>query len=523
METAEELLKEVTKEETKEETKEKVKKWLNNKSNLYFLGIVLFAIAIRLYYFFLTNGQALWWDEAEYTAAANLFVYNIPYEISAQRLVFFQFLISLIFKLGLKELAVRFILVIIPSILIIFVTYVFVKDMYDKRIALITTLMTSVFWIHLFYSMRIMNDELGFLFGLLALFLFWKGYIKGKNNKLIYLSALFIALSFLIRPAGIFYAGILVCFLFVTEGFKFLKKPQLWAMPIIFFITLIPHLLWSHFYHGSAFAFRTAYGKPGIVPTLSDSAKLMFSFIPQYLDTIFFVFFLIGLLTLIPLFLNLDRIVLKGSKKYYADLFMLISILFIEAAFIFIIWDAENRWLMPMSVGLFVFTTKGILLIYDVLKKHTKKIIAMVFIILILASGTYVQLKHADEIIKLRMPSYMPVKEAGIWLKEYSNPGDVVFSRSWPQNNYYSERETFTFSSPNETTKKQELLALLKEKNTRFYMLSIFEPGREWMYEIPPEHLNYFNPIKIYLQSYNGQEQPILVIYEIKQGFYDTY
>jgi len=518
MKTAEQLLKEAT----NESKKEKIKKWLNNKNNLYFLGIMIFTIAIRLYYFILTKDQALWWDEAEYTAAANLFAFDIPYEISPQRLVFFPFLISIFFKLGFEELMTKFFLVLVPSILIVFITYFFVKEMYNEKIALITTLLTSIFWIHLFYSMRVMNDELGFLFGLLALFLFWKGYIKGKNNKLIYLSAFLIALSFLIRPVAIFYAGILICFLFITEGFRFFKKPQLWLMPIIFFLTLIPHMIWSYFYHGNALAFRAAYGKPGIVPTLSESAKLMLGFIPHYLETIFFIFFIIGLLTLIPLFLNLDRIILKKEKKYYNDLFMFISIFFIEAAFIFIIWDAENRWLIAMSLGLFVFSAKGILLVYDSIKKNINKILAIVILILILASGTYFQIKHADEIIKIKIPSYMPVKEAGIWLKEHSHPGDVVFSRSWPQNNYYSERETFTFDSQNET-KKQELLTLLKEKNTKFYILSVFEPGREWMFEIPSEYPDYFIPLHIYVQGSEENLQPILIIYEIRPEFYKTY
>ena len=38
-----------------EARKEKIKNWLKDPSNLIFIGIIIFAIAIRLYYFFLTK------------------------------------------------------------------------------------------------------------------------------------------------------------------------------------------------------------------------------------------------------------------------------------------------------------------------------------------------------------------------------------------------------------------------------------------------------------------------------------
>ena len=48
-----------------EKKKEKIKSFFDNKEMLIFIGIFTFAIVIRLYYFFVTNGQPLWWDEAE--------------------------------------------------------------------------------------------------------------------------------------------------------------------------------------------------------------------------------------------------------------------------------------------------------------------------------------------------------------------------------------------------------------------------------------------------------------------------
>ena len=51
-----------------------VENFLRDKNNLMFLGVLLVAFVIRLYYFVYTNGQTLWWDESEYMSMAkNIF------------------------------------------------------------------------------------------------------------------------------------------------------------------------------------------------------------------------------------------------------------------------------------------------------------------------------------------------------------------------------------------------------------------------------------------------------------------
>jgi len=50
--------------EVKKSLKEKIKIWLKDPYNLVILGVIIFAFAIRLYYFSLTKNQPRWWDEA---------------------------------------------------------------------------------------------------------------------------------------------------------------------------------------------------------------------------------------------------------------------------------------------------------------------------------------------------------------------------------------------------------------------------------------------------------------------------
>ena len=485
---------------------ESIKSWLKQDYNFYFIAILVFAIAIRLYYFILTNGQPLWWDESEYAAFANTIAHGFPYEISAQRVILFPVLISILFKIGFGEMAAKFLLVLIPSMLIILFTYLFVKEMYDKKIAILTAFMSSIFWIHLFYTQRLMNDELSFLFGLVAFFLFWKGYIKGNNKLYIYLSSFLITLSFLLRPAGIYYAAILIIFLLITEQHKFLFKARLWMMVVVFFLTYLPHMIWSYFYHGMFYALQNAAN-----PGQEAFGWNVISLIPIYTEKALFIAFIIGLFTLLPMVLNFDRII-KGSKKYNADLLMVLLILFNLAINIFVLRSFEDRWLMPMSLAIFIFSSKGLISIYEFIKKNFNKNLAVILIIAILLFGAYEHINHGDQIIKLRKDSYFQVKEAGLWIKENSNPGDKVFSASVPQNAYYSQRETFRFNQFTSTEENEtQFLNFLNENSIRYYVVSVFEVYPAYMISLPAKYPQVFVPLRVFQSG----EQPILIIYEI--------
>jgi hypothetical protein len=53
--------------DTAPETQKKIRERSARKSATFiFIALIIFAGALRLYYFYLTKDQPLWWDEAEY-------------------------------------------------------------------------------------------------------------------------------------------------------------------------------------------------------------------------------------------------------------------------------------------------------------------------------------------------------------------------------------------------------------------------------------------------------------------------
>jgi len=497
-----------------EERKEKIKNWLKNSDNLLLIALLVFAFVVLIYYFNITKNQPLWYDEAEYMSAANKWAFGIPYDIHKARPPLIAFLASLIFRLGLGLLSAKFILELIPLFLSVLFIYLFVNEIYgNKKLALITSFILSVSWIHLFYSMRMMTDALCFMFGILALLCLWKGYVNNKGNKYIWFIGPLVALAFLCRLTGILYGGFIVVFLLFTDKFKFLKNKHIWISLFITVLPIIPFLFWSYSYYGNPLAFfRAGYSGIPSIPLGWGMLQLVYDY-PEFL---FFICFLIGALTLFPMLLSLDLIIFKKDKKFLPDFFVFLLLVFTIAFFIYFLRLAENRWLMMMSISIFILSAKGIVFVSEFIKKYFGKFLAVTAIVLLLVGGAYYELKHADGIIKMKKDSYSQVRDAAIWMKENSNPDDIIVSASHPQNTYYSERKTITstdFFTGHYYT-QEELDARIKKIKPKYYVVSAFEPSvPQWTYTYPQNN-SMFKPVKIWFADAE-QKQPILIVYEI--------
>jgi len=446
-------------------------------------------------------------------STAKKWAFGTYYEILPQRPPLFPFLAFLLYKVGFSEIPIKFLLEIIPTFLSVLFFYFLIKEMYDKKTALIASFILSVSWIHLFYSMRFMTDSISFLFGIIAFFFFWKGYVLNKGRGYVWLIGPLVALSFLSRLIGILYGMFIFLFLILTDRFKFLKNKHVWLSLLLFALTISPYLLWSHSYYGNAFAFRSGYGDVQGYPLGWNFISLVY----DYPELGFFIFFILGLLTLIPMFLGVDILLLKRDKTHYADFFMFLSMLFTLAFFIYFLRVGENRWLILMSIGIFAVSAKGIVLIYSFVNKNVSKILAIILLLAILFSGAYFQLKHADAIIKSKINSYYQVKEAALWMKSNSNSSDIIISASLPQTIYYSERKVILFLNPkviNQAYTQEEFTELIKKLRPKFFVTSVFEPWvPQWTYNYTQQYPEQFKPVKAWFADAE-QKQPILIIYE---------
>ena len=154
--------------------KEKIINWI--KQNWVLIGIITFALVIRIYYFVITQGQVLWWDEAEYLNMATMWAFGEEYIFGPVRQILFPLITAMFLKILNSELfPILFILGL--SMASVVGMYFFGKIMYGKKEGLVASFLMAVFYLNLFFSYRLLVDLASFTFFIFSCALFYNYFI----------------------------------------------------------------------------------------------------------------------------------------------------------------------------------------------------------------------------------------------------------------------------------------------------------------------------------------------------------
>jgi 4-amino-4-deoxy-L-arabinose transferase-like glycosyltransferase len=489
--------------------KEKTKIWLKDPYNLAFVGVMLLAIGIRLYYFWLTKDQPFWWDEACYGSLAKNFITDawrnnglILHE-SLIRPLFLPLIWAFLMLLHLPESASRFILEVLPSIISVLFVYLVSKEVFNKKIALISTLVYSLIWVQLFYSVRFLADipAVFFLFG--SIYFFIKCRKEEFNIKYFSLSLIFLSLSTMIKfQIGIiFFVYLLVL---ILERNLFLNKAKFWYSGLLGLSPLIIFFLLNYFSFGNIFPAlfggsyltTSTYLKTPIAWNLLGFAKIL-------LETPFFIFFILGFLIVLSKMAISFNLVLKDKKLMNYLLLTLVMVAFFSF-FIFYMRAAEDRYFIPAAISLASFSGFGIFLVYDYARKYSK-LFAVLFIILVLTLGGYYQLVHTDEIIIAKKDSYLQIKQGAEWFKENVQKNSLIVGTGIdPYFIYYAD---LPVSYYNETEKD-------KNKNADYLVIHAFPP-ESYLNTYASQNQDIWDPIAGFFFD-KAKQQPGLIIFKNK-------
>lgn len=431
-----------------EQRKEKLKNWLKDPDNLLLAGVILFAIIIRLYYFNLTKDQAVWWDEGAYGSMAKNYISHIwsgTDVITGEthiRPPLFPFLWSILLRIGFGELVNRFILLLIPSILSVYLVYLIGKKLYNVKVGLVASFVFSVLWIHLFYTGRLLTHIPSLLFLFISIYFFIKSLHAEKvEYKSLAISLFFAAIVTLLRyPDGLIF--IVYLLVLVIIRFNLIKDKKAWLYAIIGFSPIILFFVYNYLTQGNIFPALLSgdYAKP-----VSKAIALdVLNYVPVYLKTTFFIFFILGLLiAMFELFIGYDSI--KKTKKLQSNLLLVLILSVFLSYFVFYIRGAEDRWLFAASISMCVLTAKGLNYVIDKASRYGKYL-SLILIILILGFGAYQEIKFANAIIKEKVQTYYQLKQGFEWIKK-NTPGDSVILLSGMEVYlmYYGERKYLTF------------------------------------------------------------------------------
>jgi len=491
-----------------EEKKDKIKTWLKNPYNLALILILILAFIIRIYYFSLASQQPLWWDEADYMAyAKNLAGINNGWSVTPQHNSIFPYIASVFFMLNLSEPIIRFVLEVLPSVILVFLSYIVGKEMYNKKTGLVVSFLIAVNWVLLFNTNRFHLGIPGNLFALLSMYVFWKGYVKKQkffkkiNSKwALPFVAIFVALAFMIRRGyfilGFFYLFFVIFSTPLKKYKSFIINKYNWlaliliaglvfiAEKIIFTVPVVGKKVAGAYFHPD---------RPINLDFLNTSMQIFKS---AFGFNVLFYLFWIGFVILAVKTIFYFNVIRKIEKTHplKSNLFILLSILLNWSLYLlYFRTPGEPRQFMLIFFALSVCTAKGMLFFSTNLKKYlgkNRKLIATLFVLSLLLYAGYHQITYSDLLIKNKINSFSGIKKASLYIKEISEPTDIILTISQPQAAYYAERQTvipvnWLNWSENNVPFEPVLEKIKQTPNVKYIVITFSEPNHpEWMKKI---------------------------------------
>jgi len=505
------------KEDKLEQRKNKLKNWLKDPYNLALIAVILFAFIVRFYYFLMTKTQPLWWDELEYGTLAKNMIYHTwdgTTNVIGETIIrppLLPLIWSIFLRIGIGEVGTRFLLEFLPSVLAVVFVYLIAKELYNKRIALISAFLLSILWIHLFYTLRIMTGVPSMALLFASIFYFVKANKTEFNAKYFAISLILLSLATLMRyPVGLIFISYLI-FLLITWRFEILKKSKFWISGVVGMVPMWIFFLTNQINKGNVFPAFLDSANPTVLEGRTIAFWLL-NFIPTYLKSAFFILFLLGtLIALVELFIGFD--IIKKKDKLKAHLIMLLVMIVFYGFFIFWQRNAEDRYFLPISISFVILAGIGIDFAYLFIRKYSKQA-AIIGLGALLIFGAYQQISFADDLIKARSTSYLQMRQGFEWIKDNTSKDAVILGRAIdPYVAYYSEREYVLFPADDATDDPEEMARLIEELNADYIVLHGFRPMPAYMNEYLQNNQDKWRPINAYFFDAQ-QQQPAFVLYQ---------
>ena len=472
--------------------KDIIKSWLKERHNLVFLGIIILTILIGAYYFSLTKTQPLWWDESDYLAyAKNLAGYNVDWIVTKDHNSLFSYVVAIFFMLRFSETLTKFFVEFIPYVLVIVLVYLVARSMYkDKRIALISSLLFAVQWTVLFTAMRFQVEIPGLLFGMLSIYVFWKGYEKKEkifglinHNWAVPIAAVLSIITYSMRRGYFLFGAFLFLQMIISKNWKSLVKDKYnWIAAVIsvLLIFIVEKFIFSAGIASVAGGYAHFDRAINFYPL--QIFNLFFSNAGLGWASILLYLFWLGLIVIFfKTIFSLGHIKKESNTELKSDIFVITSIIITLLFFILVLREpdkanfGEPRWYFPLLLG---------------------KQIAAVLIIVLVGFGAYYEISSANSIIKNKIPSFEGIKQASLYLKDNANENDIILSVPEPQTEYYSEKHVI---NPNKWGYWERynipfepfLDAIRNDTNVKYLLVSFSEPNHpEWMKKVAYANVN---------------------------------
>ncbi|MCD6590652.1 MAG: glycosyltransferase family 39 protein [Candidatus Aenigmarchaeota archaeon] len=237
------------------------------------------------------------------------------------------------------------------GLLTIIVTYYLAKSIYNRRIAIISSLILSFVFYHVWMSLYIDVDGNMLTLSCITTLLFFHRFEKTRRRKWLFLSGVFLGVGLLSKYPAILLLPILCLYDFGTNRLKNLKSILLLSLVGFAIFSIFPILAFI-LGHPTAFTETLRWGSENI--GRMDYANLMVSIAVSITKLIVFLFqYGTPILSLFPLYL------LIRSEEKDCLLFSYLGVLFFFYTFV-LMGGPKARYLMPTVPVLAILSSKAI-------------------------------------------------------------------------------------------------------------------------------------------------------------------
>ncbi len=233
------------------------------KETKILLSIFIIAFVIRGLFVF--SCPIKWWDETVYAnlgydLSGNPFDYSVKnngwsdfipsggnsfyaWPKMGFRAPLLPYILSIFYLFNIDFL-ISFLVIFIGSLSIVLL-YTLGKKLFNKKIALYSSIFFLLTPLHIIYSAKILAGVLFTFFILLTFMSFWEGYEKGNKKHKIFFG-IFLGLSLLARYTALWITPVFFFYFLVKyKSLRFLKEKYIWYSILAFFLILIPWFIYG--------------------------------------------------------------------------------------------------------------------------------------------------------------------------------------------------------------------------------------------------------------------------------------
>jgi 4-amino-4-deoxy-L-arabinose transferase-like glycosyltransferase len=449
--------------------------WLRDRSNQLLLGVLALASLLRLLYFNINKAE--WWDSTLYLLEAKRLALGISYApvYEAHRAPVLPLLGALAYRADLGEVAILF-GILLFSVAVVYLTYRVGTILYDERIGLLAGFFMAVFWENLFFTQRILTEMPALFLWLLTVYCYVRGIVRDERVWIYGLVPSFVLMFLTQFRTGVLVLPLALHWLAVGK-WRVLRTREFARSLALGLLLFLPYVVFSFRTYRVPLGFLLSYQLGNLGSGKIDAVKVLLqyvAFFPRYLGLLLLGLFLYGVITgLVALLREADA---EARKERLQRAVLVAGLILFPILAPSLIERFVHRYAICAFPAVFLVIASAAAGITRRLKTQSQ-IVAGVFLAGVVVIGARQQILTADELIRTESVSYLPVKEAGLWIRQHSREDDVVVSNSWPQITFYAERRTVSFPGTEE-----EFETLLRKSRPKFVMVSTFEPHAAWVY-----------------------------------------